>query len=86
MARKRAYKADSRVLWNLCDECGAPLDRTVSGFLACPLGHGKLVAEEATVVGETNLWSRRCVCGADLGTEGEFCSEECRGESASCKS
>lgn len=82
MARKRALTRDSRTLWDVCQECGAPLDRTVSGFLACPLGHGNLVADARPIVGETNLFSRRCACGADLGTDpSEFCSGECREES-----
>jgi hypothetical protein len=28
-----------------CGECGHYLTRTPSGFLACPLGHGKLILE-----------------------------------------
>jgi hypothetical protein len=28
-----------------CQECGHYLARTASGFLACPLGHGRLVRE-----------------------------------------
>lgn len=28
---------------NLSCECGEPLTRTPSGFLCCPLGHGKLM-------------------------------------------
>ncbi len=29
-----------------CCECGQPLVETQSGFLCCPAGHGKLLAEE----------------------------------------
>jgi hypothetical protein len=28
-----------------CEECGHYLARTPGGFLACPLGHGKLTRE-----------------------------------------
>ena len=77
MARKRALTRDTRTLWDVCQECGSPLDRTPGGYLCCPLGHGKLVADAPLPVAETNLFSRRCACGADLGNESasEVCSE-----------
>jgi hypothetical protein len=28
-----------------CEDCGHYLARTESGFLACPLGHGRLIRE-----------------------------------------
>jgi hypothetical protein len=31
-----------------CRECGHYLQRTRSGYLACPLGHGKLIREFET--------------------------------------
>jgi hypothetical protein len=31
-----------------CSECGHYLERTPSGYLACPLGHGKLIRESET--------------------------------------
>jgi hypothetical protein len=80
MARKR--ETDSRVLWLTCEECGAPLARTESGFIACPFGHGKLREVDQRVQSESDLFSRRCVCGADLGNDpSDFCSEDCREES-----
>lgn len=30
-----------------CVECGEPLERTPSGYLCCPKGHGRLIAEES---------------------------------------
>jgi hypothetical protein len=39
-------KHDEPTLYSLpCEECGHYLARTPSGFLACPLGHGKLIRE-----------------------------------------
>jgi hypothetical protein len=39
-------KHDEPTLYSLqCEECGHYLTRTPSGFLACPLGHGKLIRE-----------------------------------------
>jgi hypothetical protein len=39
-------KHDEPALYSLrCAECGHYLARTPSGFLACPLGHGKLIRE-----------------------------------------
>ncbi len=78
MARKRALQADSRVLWHQCSDCGACLEKTPSGFLACPQGHGGLIVEDRTPVAASDLFSRRCSCGADLGNDpGNFCSPEC---------
>lgn len=28
-----------------CGECGEPLERTPSGYLCCPRGHGRLIFE-----------------------------------------
>ncbi len=87
MARKRASLPDSRVLWNVCAECGSPLDRTPSGFLACPQGHGGLIVEDRDPVAASDLFSRRCSCGADLGNDaGPFCSPDCQKESVLCES
>lgn len=34
-----------------CGECGRELVTTESGFLCCPMGHGRLVVEELTDCG-----------------------------------
>jgi hypothetical protein len=45
MARKR--KPVYAGLFDLrCEECGEYLIRTESGYLSCPMGHGKLVEEQ----------------------------------------
>lgn len=44
----RPRKPPTPSLFDLrCSECQAYLLRTVSGYLACPQGHGKLVEELA---------------------------------------
>lgn len=42
-----------------CGECGKPLHRTESGYLACPDGHGKLVVDmtDPPPVLVTVLWA-----------------------------
>jgi hypothetical protein len=42
MAR-RPERDQIELLSLFCCECGYPLARTESGFLACPLGHGRLI-------------------------------------------
>ena len=41
MAR-RPERDQMEALSFICCECGHPLARTASGFLACPNGHGRL--------------------------------------------
>jgi hypothetical protein len=42
----RRQKYDDATLYSLrCEDCGHYLTRTPSGYLACPLGHGKLIRE-----------------------------------------
>jgi hypothetical protein len=42
----RRPERDWPILTSLrCSECGHYLARTESGFLACPLGHGRLIRE-----------------------------------------
>jgi hypothetical protein len=43
---RRKHRESTRLFLPLrCRECGHYLARTPSGFLACPLGHGRLVRE-----------------------------------------
>jgi hypothetical protein len=45
MARRR--KTDEPNLFALrCEECQRQLVKTISGYLACPLGHGKLCLDD----------------------------------------
>ena len=45
MARRR--RAEEPNLFGIrCGECGRQLTRTQSGYLACPLGHGKLRVDD----------------------------------------
>ena len=44
MAR-RPERDQMEALSFVCCECGHPLERTPGGYLACPLGHGRLVRE-----------------------------------------
>lgn len=40
-------RKDQRTLWSLrCVECDKLLEKTPSGFWACPRGHGRLHVEE----------------------------------------
>jgi len=42
----RLFDADGRPLSDRsCQTCGQPLERTPSGYLACPRGHGKLLIQ-----------------------------------------
>jgi hypothetical protein len=42
---KRQKHHDATLFSLRCGECGHYLTRTPSGYLACPLGHGKLIRE-----------------------------------------
>jgi hypothetical protein len=42
---RRSKHFEATLFSRRCEDCGRPLDRTPSGFLACPLGHGRLVRE-----------------------------------------
>jgi hypothetical protein len=42
----KRQKHDEPTLYSLrCEDCGHFLTRTPSGFLACPLGYGRLIRE-----------------------------------------
>jgi len=42
----RLFDTDGPTAQSLrCSECGHDLERTPSGYLACPLGHGRLIRE-----------------------------------------
>lgn len=52
MARKRkpdAYPLTADLFAQRCDQCQRQLLPTESGYLACPVGHGRLIRDEATV-------------------------------------
>jgi hypothetical protein len=59
---KRKRKPEEPNLFALrCTECGQQLVPTPSGYLACPQGHGKLIAQEPTTeppgtVESSGLW------------------------------
>jgi hypothetical protein len=42
----RLFDTDGpRAMWLRCQVCGRFLERTPSGYLACPAGHGRLLRE-----------------------------------------
>lgn len=42
MRRRKQHQPN---LFALCQECGRAMEKTESGFLVCPAGHGRLHAE-----------------------------------------
>ena len=50
-----------------CGECGRPLERTPSGFLACPNGHGKLVTETQESAGFSAMFDEPGGAGESTG-------------------
>jgi hypothetical protein len=63
MARQ-SNAGDGPTLFGLrCEHCGHYLARTPSGFLACPLGHGKLIDDsddpkDCQQPGDDDRWGR----------------------------
>jgi hypothetical protein len=57
MARRRPRTEEPNLFALRCDECGRQLETTPSGYLACPLGHGKLRADVPPLDPEpSGLW------------------------------
>ena len=47
MARQSNHDDGPTLLSSRCEQCGYYLTRTASGYLQCPLGHGRLTDDSA---------------------------------------
>jgi hypothetical protein len=57
----RQKHSETTLFSRRCGECGRYLERTPSGFRACPLGHGKLIREaedDPQPEGDDERWGR----------------------------
>ncbi len=64
----------SRGLFDLhCSQCGRTMIDTQSGYISCPLGHGRLLAEApaaAPTYSPSDLFNHDCDhCGRDVAAE-----------------
>ncbi len=52
MARKRKNPDEPNLFALRCEECNRQLVGTESGYLSCPIGHGRLQVDEIVTHGE----------------------------------